>query len=61
MTTIDDQATEREELDRAIAMQQRKPQLDAVGYCHNCSEECNGCFCCPECRDDFMQRERFNR
>ena len=59
--TLDDQATDREEQDRAIALKFRKPQLALTGYCWNCGEACKGTHCSPECREDFEQRERFNR
>jgi len=59
--TLDDQATDREEQDRAIALKFRKPQLPITGFCHWCSEMCKGIWCSPECREDFEQKERFNR
>ncbi len=61
MTTIDDQATEREERDRAEALKYRKPEL-SHGYCHNCFIPAPGAsFCGAECQQDYEQRERFIR
>jgi hypothetical protein len=60
--TLDDIASDREEQDRALALKHRKPQLPFIGACHNCSEPLHqGAFCGAECREDFEQRERFNR
>ena len=59
--SVDDDATLREEQDRAIALKFRKPQLALTGYCWNCGEACKGVYCCSECREDSEQRERFNR
>lgn len=59
MATLDDMATLREELDREIALKNRKPQLDAIGSCYNCGEETKGCFCDADCRADYEQRKRF--
>lgn len=59
--TLDDQATEREEMDREIALKVRRPELKHVGFCYNCGEETHGAFCCPECRDDWTKRDRFNK
>ena len=54
-----DAACDREERDREIALKMRKPILPNVYACYNCGEDCEGIFCSPECRDDYMQRERF--
>jgi hypothetical protein len=58
MTDIYDQATEREERDRALAMDYRKPAPIACGVCHNCGEPLRPgmAFCCSDCRDDFQMR-----
>ena len=59
MTTTDDQATEREELDRAIALQQRKPGGPVpCGQCYNCGEVVTGDrrWCDQECREDWEAR-----
>ena len=58
---VSDTATLHEELSLSIALQQRRPQLAAIGYCHNCNEPCNGCYCCSGCRDDYEKREKFHR
>ena len=59
--TLDDLAEAAEQRDRDICLQYRKPQLAVTGYCWNCSEECKGVYCSPECRQDAEKRERFNR
>jgi len=61
MATQDDMASDREEQDRALALKFRKQQLPITGFCHWCGEVCKGKFCSPECREDFEQKERFNR
>lgn len=61
MTTIDDQAAQREELDREQALKLRKPELPHIGECHECGETTEGVFCCASCRDTYEQRERFMR
>lgn len=58
---IYDQATEREELDRKIALQHTlntTPQLERVGVCHNCGEPLQShlLFCDANCRDDWQLR-----
>ena len=56
MTTLDDQASDREQLDRDLA--QRKPAGPAAtGYCLNCGEPVDGRWCNPECREDWSKRE----
>lgn len=61
MASIDDQAADVEALHRKVAMMQRRPELPRTGYCWNCSEETPGAFCCPECREDYLKREAFNK
>ena len=69
MTDIYDQATEREEQDRALALKIRLPTLKACGACHNCGELVTHglLFCRPDpgieesCRDDWEQREAAKR
>jgi len=61
MASIDDHASDIEELDRDIALKMRKPELPLTGFCWNCSEETHGVFCSPECQQDHEQRTRFNR
>ena len=53
MADIFDQATEREELDRQIALQHRNPTLPNIGRCYFCNEEITGLFCSNECRNDY--------
>lgn len=57
---IYDQATDKEEKDRAIALQVRRPTLKPIGYCHNCSDSVHSelLFCSTDCRDDW---EKFAR
>lgn len=69
MTDIYDQATKREEDDRALALKVRLPTLTPCGACHNCGESVahGQLFCRPEpgidgsCRDDWEQREAARR
>ena len=65
MTDVFDQATEREEKDRelAIALQRRKAAvLPDVGHCYYCGEATRPGqrFCDADCRDgyEFEQRQR---
>ena len=58
---IYDQATEREEKDRALALQHAiaaTPQLARCGVCHNCAEpvSIDLLFCDANCRDDWQLR-----
>lgn len=58
---IYDQATEREEQDRALASQQRRPEgPEATGLCHNCGEPLGGGarWCDAECLRDWQARQR---
>lgn len=64
MTDVYDQATEREERDRELALanarhQGAKARLPLAMACYYCQQELDapGRFCGPECRDDH-QRER---
>lgn len=59
--SIDDDASAIEEMQRDVALKFRKPELPLTGFCWNCNEQTKGVFCCPECRNDYEQRERFNR
>ena len=63
MTDIYDQATEREEKDRAQALLYRHPVMVACCACHNCGESLRSgmLFCGAECRDDFEQREKMKK
>lgn len=58
-----DRASELEEKQRAQAMLLRKPSLQAIGQCWNCSEPVGHgrLFCCIECRDDFQDRKAYEQ
>jgi len=59
VTTLDDDASEREEHYRAWALNQRKPAgPPPCGACYNCGEELPSDlrFCDEECRDDWEKR-----
>lgn len=55
-----DQAAELEELERNIALANRKrPEMQFTGACYNCEESVDkGFFCCSECREDYERIER---
>jgi len=55
-----DQAAALEELERTIALANRKrPEMHFTGACYNCEESVDkGFFCCPECCEDFQRIER---
>lgn len=55
-----DQAAALEELERTIALANRKrPEMEFKGACYNCEESVDkGFFCCPECRTDYERIER---
>lgn len=55
-----DQAAALEELERTIALSNRKrPEMQFTGACYNCEESVDkGFFCCPECRTDYERIER---
>jgi len=62
MTDIYDMATEREEFDRKVAHQNKKPELPHIGKCHWCGELLqHGVFCDADCRTDYERAERFKR
>lgn len=54
-----DRAQEREAQDLALALKQRKPQLQPCGICYNCTDPVPGMseFCDEFCRDDYEARE----
>jgi len=61
MTDIYDQATEREERDRALSLSvvlARKPAILPNGQCYNCGHSLahDGLFCDGDCRDDWQAR-----
>jgi len=55
-----DQAAELEELERNIALANRKrPEMQFTGACYNCDESVQaGCFCDEDCRSDYERIER---
>ncbi|MEN4571750.1 hypothetical protein ABEG61_12625 [Pantoea agglomerans] len=55
-----DQAAALEELERTIALANRKrPKMKFTGACYNCEESVDkGLFCCSECREDYERIER---
>lgn len=55
-----DQAAELEELERNIALANRAhPAMQFTGACYYCEEAVPaGCFCSPECREDYERIER---
>lgn len=58
--TVDDQASQHEELFRNAALTQRKPEgPPPCGQCYNCGEVLSGNlrFCDAECREDWERRE----
>lgn len=58
---ISDKATAREELDRAVALAQRRPTgPEAIGICHNCEAPLDAGlrWCDAECRDEWT---RYNK
>jgi hypothetical protein len=62
MTDISDRATEREELDRELALRAARVARDVppvpCGTCHNCAEpvDVGMPFCDADCRDDWQAR-----
>lgn len=61
MATLDDKATEAEELFREAALKQRKPELPKIGECYWCGSMTIGVFCDSDCQKDYEQHERFNQ
>lgn len=55
--SIDDDATEYEELDREIALTVRKPTLPRLGECHNCGKPVEHHYCDVYFREDHQKRE----
>jgi len=55
-----DQAAALEELERTIALANRKRhEMQFTGACYNCEESVDkGFFCCSECREDYERIER---
>lgn len=54
------QAAALEELERTIALANRKrPEMLFTGACYNCEEPVQaGCFCDEDCRSDYERIER---
>lgn len=63
MTDVYDRATEREEQDREIALQQIRYSAKPLpqGECNNCGASCVGAFCDADCRGDWETRARMAR
>ena len=59
MADLYDQASDREEQDRALALKVRMPTLKPCGACHYCGESVRGSllFCNADCRDDHEAAE----
>jgi len=55
-----DQAAALEELERTIALANRKrPEMQFTGACYYCEEAVStGCFCDEDCRSDYERIER---
>jgi len=53
-------AAELEELERNIALANRKhPEMQFTGTCYYCEEAVStGCFCDEDCRSDYERIER---
>ena len=61
MTDIFDRATEREEMDREIALRARKPEgPEATGRCLWCGDETTQGrrWCSAQCRDEWEYHQR---
>lgn len=63
-----DRASEREQMDRDLAIQSalragNANRLLATGTCHNCADPlpAGGLFCDADCRDDHQARARARR
>jgi hypothetical protein len=54
-----DRAQNLEEQERERALLLRKPQLQAIGYCHFCSEDVphGKLFCDAACRDCWQEEQ----
>jgi len=59
MADIYDQATEKEEQERELALahvRNKRPLITPCGKCHNCGEQVEQLFCDVHCRDDWQLR-----
>lgn len=58
-----DEGTMREEIMRAEAISRRKPELQACGFCHYCSESVGSGmqFCDTDCRDGWELEQAARR
>lgn len=66
MSDFADIASDREELDRTLAINaalHHAPDLPITGFCHNCDTfvPWGDRFCNAECRDDFDKRKKAER
>lgn len=72
MATIDDKASDLEELFRDMALREQalkalKPTIQPNGTCHLCGEDdpdympYGALFCCPDCQSDYEHLERMRR
>lgn len=66
MSDFADIASDREELDRTLALRaahNHAPDLSAIGQCHNCQASVpEGVrFCDCDCRNDYDTRKRAGR
>lgn len=66
MTDIFEAASEREALDRKLAIEHHrkvKSSLLPVGYCHWCDSpvKASQLFCDSECREDWESEQRMKR
>ena len=57
--TLDDMASDAEQLAREQSLKIRMPELPKIGQCHNCGEtvKANYSFCDGFCRTDWERRE----
>lgn len=62
MSDPNDEASDIEAFDRALALAARKPVPSVTGRCLNCDEEIPAaCFCNAECQQDYEAREAAKR
>ena len=56
---LDDEATGTEEFNRSISLKIRRPMLEKLGICYNCSEPLpmTSNFCDFDCQQDYLRRE----
>ena len=63
MTDIIDAASDREEMDRGLALRERKPTLKAMGACYFCGCEVHSdhLFCDSECHEGWETEMRLKK